>query len=229
MQPPGKGREERDRDARRAYRCRFPPTETQQAQESTAPPPRSPTSFLGRRDIPSSRFSPVLRRAEQCYVPTVFNIKSPITRGRKKKEPDLQHDQMRRNQTLLLINTLTTDPFKTPDKHTPNSKVKLKLQPAKRTTITRMGLQSNQCGVAFSIALLQQRFRELERIREERLLQMLVPRPPPRRGTTRQVLLPPGPALPMQADARHFHCQRLQKLPAHGGTVAQQGIQPCSQ
>jgi hypothetical protein len=119
----------------------------------------------------------VLRSAEQCYVPTVFNIKSPITRGRKKKEPDLQHDQMRRNQTLLLINTLTTDPFKTPDKHTPNSKVKLKLQPAKRTTITRMGLQSNQCGVAFSIALLQQRFRELERIREERLLQMLVPRP----------------------------------------------------
>ncbi|GJN24132.1 hypothetical protein PR202_gb11854 [Eleusine coracana subsp. coracana] len=44
-----------------------------------------------------------------------------------------------------------------------------------------MGLQSKEGGVTFSsIALLQQRFRELERIREkreERLLQMLVPRP----------------------------------------------------
>lgn len=44
-----------------------------------------------------------------------------------------------------------------------------------------MGMQSNEGGVTFSsIALLQQRFRELERIREkreERLLQMLVPRP----------------------------------------------------
>jgi hypothetical protein len=43
-----------------------------------------------------------------------------------------------------------------------------------------MGLQSNECGVTFSIALLQQRFRELDRIREkreERLLQMLLPRP----------------------------------------------------
>jgi hypothetical protein len=43
-----------------------------------------------------------------------------------------------------------------------------------------MGLQSNEGGLTFSIALLQQRFRELERIREqreERLLQMLVPAP----------------------------------------------------
>jgi hypothetical protein len=44
-----------------------------------------------------------------------------------------------------------------------------------------MGLQGNEGGLTFSsIALLQQRFRELERIREkreERLLQMLVPAP----------------------------------------------------
>ena len=51
-----------------------------------------------------------------------------------------------------------------------------------------MGVQSSEGQVIFSsIALLQQRFRELERIREkreERLLHVLVPdlRPPPPRG-----------------------------------------------
>ena len=51
-----------------------------------------------------------------------------------------------------------------------------------------MGVQSSEGQVIFSsIALLQQRFRELERIREkqkERLLYVLTPalRPPPPRG-----------------------------------------------
>ncbi|CAD6237677.1 unnamed protein product [Miscanthus lutarioriparius] len=72
-----------------------------------------------------------------------------------------------------------------------------------------MGVQSSKGQVMFSsIALLQQRFREPERIREkreERLLHVLAPPPPcghvlPE-GDAREVVLPPGAALPVQAAA----------------------------